>query len=380
MDQIKIGVLKVMRTFLKAAEILPLKKDRVLFSSYIGESYNCNPKYISDCLSTGKYGDYELAWAFKEPEKFKNVKGITVVKYKSMKWLWYTLTSGTIVVNNGAVWIPRRKDQLIIDTWHGGGCYKKVALGAENISQLSAYRVNVSAKETNLFLSSSKFFSDSVVRKRFGYSGKILECGMPRNDILFADSNSKLRMKIRQIIAEKYDFDKDAYIVLFAPTWRKNSQRTEMFSPDHVVSAVKERFGRDAVVLGRGHHTEDSIRESSLIDVTAYPDMQKLMLAADMLITDYSSCVWDYSFTKRPCLLFTPDLSEYEKDPGFEEDIKTWGFPVCCTNEILKEEIVNFDQDKYDKDIEYHHTHLGSFEKGKACQEVASYIKNYMSK
>ena len=106
------------------------------------------------------------------------------------------------------MWIPRRKGQLIIDTWHGGGCYKKVAADNKESSELAKYRTKISGKEVNLYLSSSKYFSDNVVRKSFMYDGEILSSGMPRNDVLFVKDINFIN-KIRTEIAAKYNFSSE---------------------------------------------------------------------------------------------------------------------------------------------------------------------------
>ena len=75
--------------------------------------------------------------------------------------------------------------------------------------------------------------------------------------------------------------------------------------------------------------------------------MQELLAAADMLITDYSSCIWDYSFLYRPCFLYTPDLREYLAKTGFYVDIHEWPFPICENMEDLEKQMKQeFDADK----------------------------------
>lgn len=110
---------------------------------------------------------------------------------------------------------------------------------------------------------------------------------------------------------------------------------------------------------------------STVRDVSDYPEMQDLLCTADMLITDYSSSVWDYSFTYRPCFLFTPDLEEYKKKTDFYTPIEEWGFPICKTNEELRKQIEAFDENKFKQAMIRHHENLGSYEKGTATEEVA---------
>lgn len=376
-DKVHILILEILRGLIHVLYFIPICQNRILFSSYIGEGYSCNPKYISEYLQREYPGEYEIVWAFKNVDRFSNVKGIRCIQYKSLKWVFYEITSKVIVGNNGAVWIPRRKGQLIIDTWHGGGCYKKVATDNKNSSELANYRTKISGREVNLYLSSSEYFSENVIRKSFMFSGEILSSGMPRNDILFENGDVQPKQNLREAIAQKYSFDSEKYIVLFAPTWRKGTQRTEQLEVSEIRKAIKKRFGKEAVILGRGHHTENGILEQNVIDVTTYPDMQELLAVTDMLITDYSSSMWDFSFTGKPCFLFTPDLDTYSMDPGFDCSIYSWGFPVCKSNRELLSSIEQFDADDYKQKMEKHHCTLINYETGHACEKVCEYIRTF---
>lgn len=375
-DKVNISVIKILRCVSHLFYFFPVKKGRVLLSSYLGESYSCNPKYISEYLQKNYPEKFEIVWAFKDVNRFKDISASRIIKYKSIRWFYYTITANIIVGNNAAMWIPRRKGQLIIDTWHGGGCYKKVAADNSESSEVARFRTKISGKEVNLYLSSSRYFSDNVVRKSFMYDGKILPSGMPRNDILFVKDRNFIN-KIRTEIATKYNFSSEDVIVLFAPTWRKGRLRSEQLDITMVKRAVSSKLGKNVVVLGRGHHAENGILEKNVIDVSDFPDMQKLLIASDILITDYSSSMWDYSFTEKPCFLFTPDLEIYEKTPGFDRDIHSWGFPVCETNDQLESEICSFDQEDYLKRMEAHHVSLENYENGTACKQVCDYINKF---
>ena len=368
-----ILLIKLLRILVRMFYIFPIKNNRMLFCSYLGKEYSCNPKYISEYLQANYPEEFEIIWAFRNVNKFKTIYGIKPIQYKSILWIYYALTSKVIIGNNGAVWIPRRKNQLIIDTWHGGGCYKKVSINNENSDEKSRYRLKISSNEINLYLSSSEYFSENVIRKSFMYNGKILESGMPRNDILFQNDKETI---VKKVIS-KYELWNDSYIVLFAPTWRKNKKRSQCLDVSAIKKAIKIRFGKDAVVLGRGHHRESKMIETNIIDVTDYPDMQELLVAADMLITDYSSSIWDYSFSGKPCFLLTPDLEEYSKTPGFDRSIYEWGFDVCCTTIELVNSIEKFDEEVYREKMNLHHKELTSYERGNACKQVCDYINEF---
>jgi len=113
---------------------------------------------------------------------------------------------------------------------------------------------------------------------------------------------------------------------------------------------------------------------ANYIDASNYPDMQELLYAADVLITDYSSSMWDFSLTRRPCFLYATDLNYYDLDRGFYSDIHTWPYPLAESNSALIKNIKQFNNDQYQKNIQKHWDALGSYESGHACETVANYI------
>ena len=112
----------------------------------------------------------------------------------------------------------------------------------------------------------------------------------------------------------------------------------------------------------------------NVLDLTSYPDMQELLYACDALITDYSSSMWDFSITGKPCLLYTPDLDRYIEQRGFDKDIYSWGFPVCKTNSQMYETIIGFNEKEFILLMDKHQKDLGSYEKGNATEQVVGLI------
>ena len=106
-----------------------------------------------------------------------------------------------------------------------------------------------------------------------------------------------------------------------------------------------------------------------IINASQYPDIQELLCAADILITDYSSCIWDFSFTFKPCFIYAPDLKKYQDEQGFYTPIEDWPFPLAKTNQQLMENIIVFDDEKYKQAVKKHHADLGSYETGTACEQ-----------
>lgn len=376
-DYFYIGCTRILRFLLRFFPHRPFHKKRIVFTSYLGKQYSCNPKYICEYML--KHApEYELVWAFQNPEQYQELEnlGITIVKYNSPTFIRLCLSSGYIITNvRDLNHIPFTSRQHVINTWHGGGAYKTV--GSSTASQTIAERLrqNIAHQTPLTFLSSSKAFTELTIQKSFHHNGAILECGMPRNDLLINGH----RPDIRQKVFEYFQIPQDHHLLIYAPTYREDKTVADYsFETSAVKKVLSERFGGTWSILFRCHYylvEEACALSSDYINASDYPDMQELLYASDILITDYSSSIWDFSFTKRPCLLYATDLDNYQISQGFYTDIHTWPFPLAESNQELLKNILNFDLDAYLHAISKHHQELGSFEHGTACYQILDYIR-----
>lgn len=367
-DGIKLIYIVIIRNIRKIFSFIPIKKNRVFFDSFTGDGYRCNPKYISEGLRK-RYGDkIELVWALKDQSKAPEY--VITCKYRSFKHFIMLYTSKVFVSNYLQMTeIPKRNGQTYIQTWHGGGCYKTIGNKEKARKGAYAYRRDKQVAETDYFIASSRYFEDEVVKKQLEYKGKILEIGMPRNDLLLEERDQKLVSEIRK----KVGIDKDSFAVIYAPTWRPGIEDYEKIDFVGVRKAFEDRFGQKCQMLFRAHLYGER-NNQNVMDLTDYDDMNELLYACDAVITDYSSLMWDFCLTKRPCFLYTPDLKKYTEERGFDKDIYTWGFPVCENNESLKDAISSFDNVDYANKMIKHQTDLISFEKGTATNKTVDLI------
>ncbi len=360
---------------------VPMKRNRIVFDSFTGEQYSCNPRAIYEYLLQVAPTDFEYVWAFQEPEKFsfiKSNKNTTICRYRSIKHSFFLATSGVVIFNfNRTNEMPLRKGQIRLQTWHGGGCYKKVGRAIGYNSKVHNWILKRRADtDYTHYVSSSQYFSEHVIKEQYAFKGPILKVGMPRNDCLFQQEEI---CQFNKSVRRKYSIRENAFVVLYAPTYRDVKEKMEQLDFLLLKCAVKKRFGREPIVLYRGHHFENGANSCADIDVTDHFDMQDLLAAADMLITDYSSSMWDFSFTEKPCLLFTPDLEAYQRYRGFDIPIQEWGFPVCETNLALADAIENFDLEEFREKMKMHHNALGSYENGNAAKQVCTLIMQKMT-
>lgn len=379
--QIDVFIRRVLRAVSYCFRIFPIKNNRIVFYGSSFEGYKCNPKYLYLYISE-KYGDkYEYIWEFWNPKKQIMPKNVRVVKHYSFIWFYYMATSKVIICNSGLGGLtPKRKKQLIIETWHGGGAYKVVGYGQFDANCKSKWvRDKLVNDDLSIYISSSKIFTKYHIIGGYNFKGEIFKCGMPRNDIFFYPERVA---EAKRKIQEHYGIS--GRIILYAPTFRGAAMhyRTSetVIDANRVLESYKKRYGEEATLLVRAHFgTEFSNKfGDNVLNVTDYPDMQELLCAADILINDYSSSMWDYSLLGRPCFFYVPDLDYYENsDRGFFTPIETWPGIICHDMDELCHEIEHLDEARCAEIARKHQEYAGTYENGKACEAVCKRIVEF---
>jgi CDP-glycerol glycerophosphotransferase len=357
----------------------PLKKNKIFFFSYYGSQYGCNPKYITEyILNSYPKNKFDLVWAFNQTNEKKYLDGIRKVKIMSLKYFYELCTSKVIITNFRTTDLfIKRKNQYYIQTWHSSLRLKQIEKDAQH--SLSKHYIQMAKKDSlkcNLLLSGCEF-STKIFKRAFWYNGEIFENGSPRNDIFF-QGNSHLRDNVFQHLK----IDKSKNIILYAPTFRKD-QNLDVYNINYsaVINNARQRFGNEWVILVKLHpHLLSKAKQlsfgESVLDVTSYDDIQELLCVADILITDYSSLMFDYSITKKPCFLYVPDLNEYIKeDRNLYFDIHELPFISASNNQELLDQIKNFNEKEYIKNLMSFFQRIGSFENGHANEKLLKHVE-----
>jgi len=385
---LKYIAIHIVRFLLTVFYIFPVNKNKIFFSSHEGNRFFCNPKYIFINLYD-KLPELKYIWCLNnDKSELSEYPNVIVVKRDTLLWVYHILTAKVIITNQYLRNIlPYRKNQIIINTWHGGGAYKKVGF-AETSNRSKKYWLKkiknkfftLSTQHISYFISSSKVFSDVMHESYLIPYDKYLPIGMPRNDIFFRDNSEFI-----PILKKKLNVPSDAGIVLYAPTHRGGMEYTldemnKSVTNLHIAelkNALKEKFKKEFIYMFRGHpNYKNKLHCDDAIDISSYNDMQELLVISDVLITDYSSSIWDFSLTSKPCFLFVPDLDLYLlQDKGLYTSIDTWPFPLAGTNEELCDNIFKFDKSMYDKKVKKHHKDLGSYERGTAASKVTEMLQ-----
>ena len=361
--------------------LLPVSKNKIMFVSYYGSQYGCSPKYLSEYI-VRTHPEWDVVWAFTRPEKY-DMAGVRKVKYMSLRYFYELSTSRIFVTNYRTTEsYVKRRGQYYIMTWHSSLRLKMIERDAE--SQLPPrYKAMAKADSAKIdLLLSGCSFSDGIFRRAFWYDGEILPSGTPRNDMLCCAGCEEIAEGVRA----KLNIDHGVKLLLYAPTFRENNDMScydldFRALADHLSAAA----GGEWKILVKLHPhllscSAKLLEGSGAVDVTAYDDIQELLLVSDMLVTDYSSLMFDFVLTRRPCFLYVPDLESYlERERNLYFGISDLPFPASRSQEELHRQISEMDMNGYLAAAEKFMKDTGSYEEGCASQRVTEYMQKWIA-
>ncbi|WP_051967047.1 CDP-glycerol glycerophosphotransferase family protein [Kitasatospora mediocidica] len=321
----------------REARRLPLRQS-VLYDVFGGRGYADSPRAVHEEL-VRRGTPLEHLWVVDDAQA-ELPPGLRTVRAYSPEWYEALATSRYLVGNTHFPdFLHRRAGQTVVQTWHGGPL-KRIAYDVENAWLAdSGYLDQLDRESPNwsVLLSPSPF-ATPIMRRAFRFAGEVLESGYPRDDSLVTGDPAEAAR-----IRERLGIPDGKRVVLYAPTWRDDDRTDGGYRLDLRIDldAARRALGSDHVLLVRPHaHVHDALPcagDGFLYDVGDYPDIRDLLLIADVLVTDYSSVLFDFAITGRPMLFFTYDLDHYRDDlRGFYLDFEQHApGPLLETSEQL---------------------------------------------
>ncbi|HEY1531340.1 MAG TPA: CDP-glycerol glycerophosphotransferase family protein [Galbitalea sp.] len=284
----------------------------IFFESYYGQNVSSNPRGIDRAISR-LLPEVARKWSVVDAS-VEVPDGAVAILEGSAAWWEARASSRALVVND---WLRkryrRRGGQTVLQTWHGTPL-KQLALDRAGVGLRTRIATQRERALWDIMLAQNPFSAD-VFRSAYAFRGPIWQEGYPRDDILSTGDGASIR--------ERLGIAASARVVLYAPTWRDDRPG----KIDHLdVASFASELGSKYVTLIRGHSRSlqpgSEVAATGVLDVTSYPDISDLYLIADVLITDYSSVMFDFSVTGKPMYFFTPDLAHYRDDlRGFYFDL-----------------------------------------------------------
>ncbi|WGD38310.1 CDP-glycerol glycerophosphotransferase family protein [Lysinibacter sp. HNR] len=341
-------------------------EDAVFFESFYGRVATCNPAAI----------DRELAQRAPHITRYWSVRDLSVAIPEgaialvegSEEW-WRVRASARLLVVNDWLrkrWKPR-PHQTVMQTWHGT-MLKRLALDRSHVGPRQAVAIIRESRRWDILLSQNEH-STRVFRRSYRFRGAIWQIGYPRNDSLVTRDGEEARHSLGIPLKSR--------VVLYAPTWRDGS--AELVDTIGLAEMSRE-LGEEWTILVRGHsRTHEYGRyegDRRIIDVSRYPGLDDLILASDIVVTDYSSVMFDASVARKPLVFYVPDLAHYKSDErGFTFDFESRApGPLTRTREELLAAIRSPEQwyPEYAKRYESWRREFNPYDDGHAAERVVT--------
>ncbi|WP_281262392.1 bifunctional glycosyltransferase/CDP-glycerol:glycerophosphate glycerophosphotransferase [Allonocardiopsis opalescens] len=308
--------------------------EEIYFDSYNGRQFSDSPRALYEELRRRGIG-YPGAWLVRDGQAA--VPGdLRTVRYTGREYYEALGRSRWVVTNSRQPgWFERRPGQTVVQTWHGS-MLKRIGFDIERVRGKSRDYHDKLAWEVAQwdYLVSPSPWATPILRQAFRFDGEILETGYPRNDVFHRPERHAMAERVRSVLG----LPEGRKVLLYAPTWRddKYYSRGKHKLDLHLdLRRMYELLGEDHVLLVRRHprvvDRVPIVGRDFVFDVSLYPEIQELFLVTDVLITDYSSMMFDFANTGRPMLFFTYDIDAYRDDlRGFYFD-----FPATAPGPLL---------------------------------------------
>lgn len=359
--------------FIKLLRIFVRPDDKlIMFSSFGGMKYDDSPKAIYEAMIANEhFKNYRFVWAFHNPGKFE-VEGADVIKTDTLKYFVTALKARVWITNSS---IERGlnfkgKSTLCINTWHGTPIKKM----GEDINAASELFVPVKKMSVD-FLNVQGDFEAEIFSRIFDIPSEcMLKVGLPRNDRLAKYETSEVTE-----IRKKLNIPVDKKVILYAPTFReyeRNGTNECVLNIPMNIAGWKEKLSDKYFILFRAHYEVTkamNIKNDDFIcDVSQYPVLDDLMIASDILISDYSSIFFDFSIMDKMMFHFTYDYAQYENVRGMYFDVREYLSGSGNEDGLLKL-LVDLDEKcEKEKNVKFRNRYINYF--GNAAEKTVERI------
>lgn len=367
--------------------ILPVNRKIIVFESNMGRNYTGNPKAVYEEMV--KQGlDKKYRCYFMLDNTATEIPGNGVKVRRTRLHYFFLMGIAGVWVSDSRMpnYIRKRKGVHYIQTWHGTPL-KKLALDMDSVNM--AGETDIEKYKRSFFVNtrtwdyliSQNHYSTEIFRRAFAFDKTMLEIGYPRNDVLFYGNNTEYIRNLKK----QFGLPLDRKVILYAPTWRDNeyySKGAYKFKSPMDFSLLQKELGEEYVCIVKYHYlVQDNIDWSTyggfVYEFNMCEDISSLYLISDILITDYSSVMFDYSLLRRPMFFYTYDLEEYRDNlRGFYFDFLAEApGPIVATTEELVASVKNYERSVYEEKYNAFMLKYNHADDGKASAKVSELIE-----
>lgn len=359
--------------------LFKIKNNYVYVYGFLSQGYGDHPKYIIEKLVQNK----EKILVFWETNNIdsNHPQNVRYVKPRSFS-AFYAQTISKIWISTVRMpyYVRKRHDQIYFQTWHGSLAIKQIE--AQNLEALTERYIRMAKHDSKLidYYISPNDNQSELFRKYFWYhGGKILKIGSPRCDVFYS-----VNMKQKQDIKRKHNIH-NCNVLLYAPTFRRSRSLTSYnLNIQKILDKLESKTHEKWIAYIRMHPTmaesakqlykyDDKIRNGSLIE-----DIQELLLITNILVTDYSSIVFDYINGDGLACIFAPDIEEYKRERDYNIDLEDTPFSIATNTDNLIDNIMSTNMYEYRKKVEEFKKKYGYYDNGTASIIVADYISKFI--
>ncbi|GAA1939959.1 hypothetical protein GCM10009837_77610 [Streptomyces durmitorensis] len=332
-----------LRVYRRVLRRLPVSKGSVVFESHMGRCYGDSPRAVhQEIVDRGLR--LRCTWSYAaSPDGFPN--SARLVRRWSWRYLWALGRAEFWIDNQGFPHaLPKPRHTTYLQTWHGSA-YKRMGFDEARLKTQNAPQrewLQRAVDRFDHFLVRSEHDVNTLARAYNIPEERLLRCGYPRNDRLVAarardEASGRFP---RPAVAADLGIPDHKTVVLYAPTFRGLPKNNKAVRLPLDVRKFADRFGDTHVLLVRAHYMEAAslpvCPPGTVVDVSAHHDVSELLCLADVLVTDYSSIMFDFALLDRPLVHFAPDLDAYAAERGSYFALRDdAGGPVVETEEEL---------------------------------------------
>lgn len=366
---------------------LPVNKKKIVFSQFGGKGYGCNPKAIADeFLRRDK--DYDLVWLVNKHTDFSDaglpegVRGSHNALYDLLTAkVWINNIHFNVLIEKG---LKKRPATIYLNTFHGGVTLKK-----EGTDKHSYDEAKELSQKDKMYLIDSDYVdyatlacdTEKHVLEEFFYGKcEIIKLGDARNDVLI-NGSSEVAKKVRDF----YSIPDDTKIIIYAPTFRTD-MKLDWYNLNYeeILEVLEQKYNCKWKMMIRLHPRlaaragEIIPKSDKFINASDFLDMQDLLVAADMMISDYSSCATDFMLTRKPTFLYVPDLEYYIEHRGLYFEMDELPFPYAKTTDELKKCIEEYDAESYKQKTDAFIKHINYLDDGQSAKRIVDFLESKM--
>lgn len=347
---------RLYKAFFYLFRLFPLQ-NKIVATTMRGRKFSDNPRFIVEQIHNLK-PEWDYVWLSNKDYEFSLPNWLRSVYYYTKEITKiYELATAKVWINSHMfeTYVRKRKGQLFVETWHGSIVLKKVYydIPCYDTSSRGCIELDNTMRMADVILSNSKF-NDDLYKSAFHYKGPTFNVGFPRNDG-FINCVGVDKEGILNTFKQK-----NKKIFLYAPTFRDEYEASRYIDYENaynvdfkrVYDALISRGEGEWIILVKFHPImindikDEYFNLPYVLNASSYVNMQELLMASDIVLTDYSSSVIDAAIKGSACLTYAPDYADYKKQRGLYFELDTLPFPVAYSNDELIENIKKLDYKK----------------------------------